>query len=795
MIAFPVQGTDAQLLVALDGAVELRLAQSDLVAVLPKRHCRWWRPSAPAKAFQVDAGDLVGATLPGGLSLRIWSCPLQPADCACQKRTRQLVCSPLLRCASDAAAAQAVALLQRLGSWRAQAEPPRLLVIINPRSGQGRGKRIYERQVAPILAAAGLEVAVADTLRRGHAGELAARIDLRACDLLVLVGGDGTVFDALQGLLQRPDWADAARLPLCQVPGGSGNALAANCGLWSPVTAAHAICKGRQRVLDIVSVLQPPGRRYYAFLSIVFGMVANLDRGTEHLRWLGGARFTVGLLQQILLRTAFEARVAFLPPGNAPAGAPAPHAISGADVALHACSGLAVAPLVAALPAEGPGKGAGLGCPPGPPTPLLDALGPVSRVDPLDEASLPPKWRTLGPEKVALFAACNLPWLDFKFDLAPEADFDTGHLDLLYTRVVTRREAFEFSNHCKRATHLKLPMCGFEKVAALVLEPVSKGTWLLLDGEEVAYERIYAEDAPAHPVPQRLHNTHEALAAASAGLKRLAMDHDEKTAAVALLNRQYEGKVTELEKLANLEQSVEALQKERAGLAQSVQRQREATKAENSAEQQHLNELRWKMDADLAAATTEQATAEQSVRDLAIHDDASTEIAAMQAAAFAQIQHSHLERLKQVQAREEHLRKESLMLDDRSRLLARREHLLAVKEGHIPAREALPVLGDNLSAAWEQGAEGTLPQLQVTINEMHDNPNEMHDNPLFGSVGSGGVQVGQQASRQGTPTRAQGSTSAMDFMGSMFESALVVARQSEVAELEQSPAIYAGNRS
>ncbi len=35
-------------------------------------------------------------------------------------------------------------------------------------------------------------------------------------------------------------------------------------------------------------------------------------------------------------------------------------------------------------------------------------------------------WRTLGPEKVALFAACNLPWLDFRFELAPKAGFDTG---------------------------------------------------------------------------------------------------------------------------------------------------------------------------------------------------------------------------------------------------------------------------------------------------------------------------------------------------------------------------------
>lgn len=38
------------------------------------------------------------------------------------------------------------------------------------------------------------------------------------------------------------------------------------------------------------------------------------------------------------------------------------------------------------------------------------------------------RWRTLGPEKVALFAACNLPWLDFKFELAPKAGLNTGAL-------------------------------------------------------------------------------------------------------------------------------------------------------------------------------------------------------------------------------------------------------------------------------------------------------------------------------------------------------------------------------
>lgn len=50
-------------------------------------------------------------------------------------------------------------------------------------------------------------------------------------------------------------------------------------------TATFAVCKGKTEALDIVSVLQPPGRRYYSFLSITYGLIANLDVGTENLRW------------------------------------------------------------------------------------------------------------------------------------------------------------------------------------------------------------------------------------------------------------------------------------------------------------------------------------------------------------------------------------------------------------------------------------------------------------------------------------------------------------------------------
>jgi diacylglycerol kinase family enzyme len=44
--------------------------------------------------------------------------------------------------------------------------------------------------------------------------------------------------------------------------------------------------QGKEAAIDIVSILQPPHPRRYAFLSITLGLIANLDIGTEHLRYV-----------------------------------------------------------------------------------------------------------------------------------------------------------------------------------------------------------------------------------------------------------------------------------------------------------------------------------------------------------------------------------------------------------------------------------------------------------------------------------------------------------------------------
>lgn len=48
--------------------------------------------------------------------------------------------------------------------------------------------------------------------------------------------------------------------------------------------------------IDLLSILQS-GKRSVSFMSQSVGLVADLDLGTEHLRWMGSNRFLYGFLR------------------------------------------------------------------------------------------------------------------------------------------------------------------------------------------------------------------------------------------------------------------------------------------------------------------------------------------------------------------------------------------------------------------------------------------------------------------------------------------------------------------
>ncbi|GAA4930312.1 diacylglycerol kinase family enzyme [Actinomycetospora succinea] len=99
-----------------------------------------------------------------------------------------------------------------------------------------------------------IKLDVVATRYRGHAAELAARARSEAVDLVIVLGGDGTVNEALNGLLADGPGEGVPALGV--VPGGSANVFARALGLpREPLEATHtlltALAEGRSRTVGL----------------------------------------------------------------------------------------------------------------------------------------------------------------------------------------------------------------------------------------------------------------------------------------------------------------------------------------------------------------------------------------------------------------------------------------------------------------------------------------------------------------------------------------------------------------
>ncbi|KAI4263491.1 MAG: hypothetical protein L6R42_001359 [Xanthoria sp. 1 TBL-2021] len=187
----------------------------------------------------------------------------------------------------------------------------RIKLLVNPFGGQGKAQKWYLRDIEPIFAAARCEVDFQKTQYQGHAVEIAEKLDADAFDVIAACSGDGLPHEIINGLGKKVDARRALRtIAVVQLPCGTGNAMSWNLnGTDSPSLAALAIVKGIKTPLDLVSITQG-GRRTLSFLSQAVGIIADADLATEHLRWLGSARFTYGVLIRLMRKTVYPCDLA-----------------------------------------------------------------------------------------------------------------------------------------------------------------------------------------------------------------------------------------------------------------------------------------------------------------------------------------------------------------------------------------------------------------------------------------------------------------------------------------------------
>lgn len=176
----------------------------------------------------------------------------------------------------------------------------RAKVLVNPHSGKGSAEKWYYRDIEPLLKAAQCTIDMVKTKCSGEAIEIAQNLDIEAFDVVAACSGDGLPYEVFNGLGRRPDAKKAlGKIAVVNIPCGSANAMSLNLnGTGSTSLATLAVIKGIPTPLDLVSITQGETRTL-SFLSQSVGIVAESDLATEHLRWMGPARFNYGFVTRL----------------------------------------------------------------------------------------------------------------------------------------------------------------------------------------------------------------------------------------------------------------------------------------------------------------------------------------------------------------------------------------------------------------------------------------------------------------------------------------------------------------
>ena len=349
----------------------------------------------------------------------------------------------------------------------------RIKVLINPHGGTGGAQKRYVQDIEPIFAAARCRMDVERTAYRGHAIEIVEHLNSDDFDVIASCSGDGLPHEVFNGLGKRRDAVRALhRIAVVQLPCGSGNAMSLNLnGTDSPSIAALSIVKGLRTPLDLTSITQGD-KRLLSFLSQSVGIVAEVDLGTDDIRWMGDTRFTYGFLKRTLGRYVYPCDVAVAVDVPTKAG-----------VREHYRDKLSNDP-------DGQDRSE---------LPESDDDGlPPLKFGTVNDP-LPPGWSLVPYDNMGNFYCGNMAWMTSDANFFPAAIPNDGHNDLVTINGdISRAAAIECLTAAGKGKFFDLPQINYRKISGFRIIPNKTRTdgQISIDGEKMPFQPFQTEVHP-----------------------------------------------------------------------------------------------------------------------------------------------------------------------------------------------------------------------------------------------------------------------------------------------------------
>ncbi|XP_019959199.1 acylglycerol kinase, mitochondrial [Paralichthys olivaceus] len=204
------------------------------------------------------------------------------------------------------------------------------MVIMNPAACKGKANNLFEKNAAPILHLAGVEVTVVKTDFEGQAKKMIELME--HTDMLIVAGGDGTLQEVITGLLRRPDQDTFSKMPIGFIPLGSHNSLSQSLHILSNnkvkdiTSATLSILKGETVPLDVMQIKGETDQPVFALMGLRWGAFRDVAAKISKYWYLGplktnAAHWFSTLREWPLIR---EVSISYLAPSLRPPDLP-PH--------------------------------------------------------------------------------------------------------------------------------------------------------------------------------------------------------------------------------------------------------------------------------------------------------------------------------------------------------------------------------------------------------------------------------------------------------------------------------------
>ncbi len=166
-------------------------------------------------------------------------------------------------------------------------------MIFNPNSGHGRGEKKYP-EILKKFRDAGHTVIPHRTLYRSHASEIIQQLNLYETDAILSVGGDGTEYEVVNGVMNNPGKKIP---PIGIIPVGTGNSLAKDFNMYSMDDGIKAVLQKRTRIIDVLSFITN-NKKYYFVNNMGFGFVADVSKNAEPLKKIGNSAYAITVVTE-----------------------------------------------------------------------------------------------------------------------------------------------------------------------------------------------------------------------------------------------------------------------------------------------------------------------------------------------------------------------------------------------------------------------------------------------------------------------------------------------------------------